>query len=119
MRRVIVKQARVHIKCLTHKGDGSFGAQAGVPCNLTPAIAADSFTGEVTDSVMPRAERETAIASDQRNTLLSHTFQEQQAHYWTAYAAPETLSLLFHTDHAADSLRPDPTSFVMSDCQSS
>lgn len=85
--------------CPTHEGDGSFGVQAGAPCNLTPAIAADSLAGEVTDSVMPCAKQETAITSDQRNTLLSHIFQEQQAHNWTAYAAPETLSLLFHTDH--------------------
>lgn len=99
MGRVVVKQAPAHIKRLTHEGDGSFGAWAGALCNLTPAIAADSLAGEVTNSVMPCAKRETAITPDQRNTWLSHTFAEQQAHNWTACDTPETLSPLFHSEH--------------------
>jgi len=49
MGHVTVKQAQVHMQCLTNEGGGCSGAQAEAPCNLTPAIAADSLAG---DSVM-------------------------------------------------------------------
>lgn len=68
-----------HLKYLPYKGDGPSGAQTGVPCNLTEVFAADSFVGEVNDLVMPCVKQETVITSDQRNTLLSRTFQQQQA----------------------------------------
>lgn len=60
MGHVIAKQAQVHIKCLTHEGDGSSGAQAGTPCNLTPTTVADSLVGEINDTVMPCAKRQTS-----------------------------------------------------------